>query len=625
MIRTLLLKELRAQRVFIFLAIGLILVDIVDDLTLHSNFSLTQLSGELSGLGMMLLTVSFAIGSGLLIREIDGGTLSFIDGLPTVRLQLFIAKVIVGFVILQTISVVTMGMAMLRHWTDSNSLNHAVHVHLLLAQHVILLVPIMLGLGAGLLLGFLRSMSWLVFAACGMTIAALSEKWPAVSALNTLRLFDARFNGNHYQWPIQSLVVQFAMIVLTMTVAAWLFTRKDSKQSATAIDTKKWITIPITILSVLLVLVAFYYLVSKDSSPDTRSEYQGGAHFEKMPPGNASTIHYTFSYPANQSESVAELLQQADRVFGHVADTLHIEGGGSIDVDLNGSMANTEGTAFPNRIRMNMNKVDELDTLAHETTHVFARRLVGDAGEKQLNGLVAFNEGLARWVECRLSGTKNCNRDDELGVAVISARHVLDAHSLTIIQTMRNDIDENLKYPLGRLFVDSLVKRYGIEAPRNILKTIGREDFPRDLDGFALWEIAFQMTGYDISLVFDDYSRAMKTLELKYQKEIAALPRLHGDLVVRNDNKEEVGVELYTDKDVPKAWRTEVRFKPSVNSSLDEYLTIGVTDDVGWIIKDLLGTGDVCFQPGITNGHISIYEAWTCLPLSSASDWRVRK
>jgi len=70
------------------------------------------------------------------------------------------------------------------------------------------------------------------------------------------------------------------------------------------------------------------------------------AQFTPTAAGHAQTLHYTFSYPARRAEPVQLLLLHADEVFSHVAAQLNIDGGPAIDVDLSGSEANTEGTAF---------------------------------------------------------------------------------------------------------------------------------------------------------------------------------------------------------------------------------------------------------------------------------------
>jgi hypothetical protein len=90
---------------------------------------------------------------------------------------------------------------------------------------------------------------------------------------------------------------------------------------------------------------------------------------------------------------------------------------------------------------------------------------------------------------------------------------------------------------------DTLVRRYGVDAPKTLLLTIGRPDFARGLEGLALWQVAFQLSGFYLNVVFDDYARRVKDWELEFASLIADLPRPRGSLV-RNDELVGVAVRL---------------------------------------------------------------------------------
>jgi hypothetical protein len=339
------------------------------------------------------------------------------------------------------------------------------------------------------------------------------------------------------------------------------------------------------------------------------------ARFTPPAPGHAETRHYTFSYPAQQSESVRLLLLGADEVFGNVATQLDVEGGASIDVDLSGSINNTEGTAYVDRIRMNPAGEARLGVLAHETTHVFANRLAGGENERELRKMEAFNEGLAHWVEQSLFEKAGVSEFDRLQVAIVSQRHMVSARQLTDMDALERDVDRNLVYPLGAALVDALVRRYGRDAPKKLLLTLGNPEFPRDLKGFALWQAAFQLSGFDLTLVLDDYAQTVKGWETEFASLLADLPRPRGSLVRDDDS---VGVAMRLDNALPAGWRTVVRFRPREDSPLRDYATRRVRDNVAWQPLSSIANERVCFQPGVGNRDVVIYEAWICLPLDSA-------
>jgi hypothetical protein len=355
---------------------------------------------------------------------------------------------------------------------------------------------------------------------------------------------------------------------------------------------------------------------SEDGARKVTASSPSTAQFKPAAPGHSQTSHYTFSYPAQRAEPVQLLLLHADEVFSNVAGWLNIDGGPGIDVDLSGSEANTEGTAFFDRIRMFPGGEAPLSVLAHETTHVFAARLAGGKNERELTKMQAFNEGLAHWVEQTLAAKTGVSELDRLQAAIVSHRHIASARQLTDMDALARDVDRNLVYPLGAVVVDALIRRYGADAPKTLLLTLGRPDFPRDLEGYTLWQAAFQLSGFDLTLVFDDYARLLKEWELKSTALIADLPRPRGSLVRSDDF---VGVAVRLDAALPAGWRAVVRFRPRGDSPLRDYATRYTKDDIAWQSISSIANEQVCFQPGVGTKGIVIYEIWSCLPLGSAA------
>jgi hypothetical protein len=313
------------------------------------------------------------------------------------------------------------------------------------------------------------------------------------------------------------------------------------------------------------------------------------------------------------------LLDDADRIYAEVADLLGVEPGARIDVDLSGSATNTAGTAFHERIRMH-NGLEALATLAHETAHVLANRLAGGEQERELAKMRVFNEGLAEWIENRVttgSGLTDLNR---LQAAIVSRRQLIRAEHLTDFEMLEREADLTLQYPLGAALVDSMVTRYGREAPARLLRTLGDPDFPRDLQKAELWFAAFQGSGFDLGLVFADYSRRLKSWELEFAGQINALPRPRGSLV-RDGNM--IGVELRLDTVLPEGWSALMRARPRQDSPLTDYWTSFADEDlVAWIPAYQAIDGQLCFQPGVRSFGAAIFESWVCLSLDSAAEWQ---
>jgi hypothetical protein len=618
-------KELRGQLPFLFLGVGLLVLEIVE--LLRGQWDLQPLSLKFDSFDSFFIfqfLLAFAVGSGLLMREIDDGTLAFLDGLPLTRARAFAVKVFTASMVLLTYPLGYLVLLSGLHLIGRGSLDHDVHVSLLATKFALIVLLTSVGVACGLLLGFLRSLSWMVLALLAIGIKLLSNAWPRFAALNPIDALELSPVGTHIPLALEGLAVQLSIALLFGLSAYLLFsvTGTGRRRQLQLQLSRPFISAIVTGATIAAVLGAFalYMRSGGEYRAQQASESgPGSAQFAPPAPGHAQTLHYTFSYPAQRSEPIQALLLHADEVFGNVATQLDIDGGGPIDVDLSGSNSNTEGTAFFDRIRMFPTGEAPLAVLAHETTHVFASRMAGGKNERELSKMGAFNEGLAHWVEQRLSAQIGLSEFDRMQGAIVSHRHMVSARQLTDIETMARDVDRNLQYPLGAAVVDVLVRRYGADAPKTLLMTIGRPDFPRGLQGFALWQAAFQMSGFDLTLVFDDYARRLKEWELEFAPLMTNLPRPRGSLVL--DDKS-VGVAVRLDSELPPGWRTVVRFRPREDSPLRDYVTPRTHNNTAWQSINRIANEKVCFQPGIGTRNIVIFEGWTCLPLNSAAQVR---
>jgi hypothetical protein len=614
-------KELRDQRAFAFFGVALLIYDLVD--MVLGQFDLFRLGKEvrqLSVFAVFQLLLSFAMGTGLVIREIDDGTLSFLEGLPVTRSRLFFTKLATAVLVLLIYPCSSFILMAAQHLASRQSLDHALHSSLLLIGFGLLAMLTLVGLSCGLLLGFLRNLSWLALAVSAIAVNLLARAWPRLTALNPVELATMRFVGDHWLVPTEYLLVQGAIVVATTLLALWAFTAAGAgRMRSLDLSQRRPLVSALVAVATMVACLSATALYSR-SKPESKRDAvsQTVADFTPAPPGHAQTQHYTFSYPAHNAEQLRPLLEEADATFAAVAAALGVDGGAVIDVDLSGSMTNTEGTAFFDRIKMIPNGRAALNALAHETTHVFALRLAGGKYERELSKMPVFNEGLAQWMERNQSPHQGATRLDRLQAGIVSERHLVNAAALTDLETLGRDVDENLKYPLGAALVEVFVQRYGVAAPKTLLQTLGRPDFPRALQGLPLWQAAFQMSGFDLALVFDDYARRLQACAEEFAPTIAELPRPRASLVRGSDAKW-VGVELRVDKPLPEGWISAVRFRPKVDSPLREYVTRWTSADTVWRSTSTLTNREVCFQPGVGSRGVVIFEAWTCLPLDSAA------
>lgn len=622
--RALFLKEWRQLRPFLILNLAMLMFDIIDKLlqpldTQALGHSLAVLSGELPAVQILF---GFALGSGLLVREIDDGTLNFLDGLPLTRSAIFAAKIKAAMLVLAIYPLGLVLLHVLLHLAARGSLDQALHPGLLLTFFGLCTLVTAVSLALGLLLGFLRSLCWLVLGLCVIAILLLKDSAPSLhAALNPAELATPNFVGAGWQLPWTTVWTQIGATLLFALLAYALFMAAGRTRARSWPWARRYLLAPAMALMLVAGGAGLAVYVGREANQAGAADARrpNALEFTPIASGHATTANFTFSYPALSSARVRPFIAGADRTFTDVAALLRIAGGAPIDVDLSGTIRNHAGTAYYDRIRMTVRATETMDVLAHETTHVFARRLAGGERGWQLDGMTVFNEGLARWVERKLSLEQAFNEDQELAAAIVSQRRLITPRQLTDYQAFSSAVDGELKYPLGAALVDCFVRRYGSEAPKIMLQALARPDFPRDLKGYALWQTAFQLGGFDVDLVFDDYARYLKTLERKYARQIAALPRPRGSLV---QDESGYAVKLRLDQPLPEDAYLLVRFRPGPASESEQYRTSYIVEGERKMLAvmppNMITRGQVCFQPGVAYGGIAVYEPWGCLPVSSA-------
>jgi hypothetical protein len=626
--RALFNKEWRSLRPFLFVVLALILVDTINVfLTPFEARAFAERFASLSTeLSILQIVLGFALGSSLLVREIDDGTLNFLDGLPLTRRAIFVAKIEAAMLVL---IIAPSGLLLLNvamHLATRQSLDYALQPSLLLTFFGLSILVTAVSLTAGMLLGFLRYLCWLVLALCAIGIKLLEDTSPSLAAaLDTTDLLTLRFTGSAWQLPWPTIWTQLGAALL-FGMSAYLLFNSAGRVLAQAGRLKKprrLVVAPLVAIMLVAAIGGIGVLIQREQqqSGPSRGARTDGASFTPIATAHATTSHYTFSYPALSSARVSPLIAGADGIFKDVAALLKIDGGAPIDVDLSGTTKNHAGTAYFDRIRMDVRGAGAQETLAHETTHVFAARLAGGEQVSQLDGMMVFNEGLAEWVEGKFKKQGRVNDDHELAAAFVSARRLVTPRQLTDQDAFASAVDQNLKYPLGAILVERLIARYGPAAPRTLLAGLANKDFPRDLRGYALWQTAFQLSGFDLDLVLDDYARYLRQLEPKYASQIAVLPRPRGSLVEQDDG---YAIALRFDLPMPPGSHPLVRFRPGMSSNSAQYRTshsdLSDTGTYSSEVPDKIAArGEICFQPGIVFNTITIYEPWVCLPKSAAS------
>ena len=633
--RVLIAKEWAGMRPFVWLLVVMLLLDLlelgVSNLQdLHLSHTLFAASGWIDDAVLSLL-LSFAMGSGLLARELEDGTLAFLDGLPVRRRDVFLAKLCVAGGCLLCYALATPILGWMLHTLLGHSLDEPIAASSLawLAPRYVLLVAA--GLALGLLFGFVRYLAWALFAVAAAAVMLLRSAQPRLgSALDPTRLvadgWSTQGLGGDTVWTIAILSLACLAIAYLLFAGAGgagmlrLARLAQSRVFAFALCAAALVAVPVAVYQ------------SQDTDGDAPDEEVPAVAAATAATGKAAatrpgarkfvTAHYTFNLPAGRAIGDVDL-KKADAAFAAAAAALSIEvpqDAGRIDVDLSGSIAHTAGLAAHNRIRLTPD-AGWYDTLVHETVHVMAGWVAGGEHGRGLDKMSLFNEGLAHWAEPAYRRDTDARTRERMAVATLFRRHLLTQDALLDNRTLERQLDWQLQYPLGAALIEVLVKRYGREAPRRVLATLGRPDFPPDLDGYELYRSAFQHAGYDLNLVLNDYALALRGWSEEFAPAIDAMPRPRG-LLVRAPGQ--VGIAVQLDRPLAKGQRLVVQFRPRVDSPLEDVVVVDRLAQLGqrpvaWLPLGQVAGNQVCYQLRV-QGRYGMVEPWSCLPLRAAAD-----
>jgi hypothetical protein len=623
MTRALIRKELRELRPWGILSLvaGLLTIapqffEPIDMLPLAATFA--SLSDADSALFWFM---GFAIATGITTREQMDGTLAFLDGLPVTRTRIFIAKSIVVLLLVLLAPAVRFASAIVLHLLSRGSLDHDLHLPLLLQAFWLQSLMIANAVFVGAALGRLRNATWMVFGAIVTGLLWLEQRYPRAALLDPLRLLDAELTPSGLEVAMETMWAQLAITIVAFAIAWVAFVRigrvrQRMSPRRPVVGTLSRIATVITIGSAIVL-----WFDTRESAEDISVFDSGEPYFAPSAPALTQTRYYRISYPAEESTMALKLAEQSDEIFERVHELLHVPLGEPIEVDASGSAPNTEGTAFFGRIRLRLSN-DMRIVLAHETAHVVAQRLAGSERDWLWEDASVLSEGLATWVHYQFDPQSREREQGLFVLATLQTRRELSIEELAEPKRLMRVRDENLKYPAGEGLIAAVVRLYGAEALPRLLRTFADPRLPSDLSGLELWRATFQLAGMNLGAVVDEFYREVTRYAQQHVDAIAALPRPRVRLV---RHRGRIGVQALVDGELGEAGPlVQLRFKPQPDSGIDalesEHVLLG---QPLWRDPEDIVAGRICVQAGLTGfGRLSLFEPWACLPVRDAAPWQ---
>lgn len=624
------------MRPFVWLLVVMLVLDVLELgasnlYDLHRTYNLATASNWTEDAVLSLL-LAFAMGSGLLAREAEDGTLAFLDGLPLRRRDVFLSKLAVAGACLSGYAMATPAIGWMLHATLRFSVDEPVAASALVWVGMRYALLMLCGLALGLLFGFVRYLAWALFALAAAGVFLLRRSAPRLgSALDPAQLladgWATRGLGGDTVWAIAALTV----LCLLLAYALFAVAGGAGMQRLGSLARRRSVMVVVCVAGLAAVSFAIYQAQDKEAGVPGHAVTRTAGNSTSMrtsvratvsPARKLVTAHYTFNVPPGRVVDDAEL-RAADAAFATAAEAMAIDvpDAARIDVDLSGSINHTAGMAAHERIRINL-EPGWHDALVHETVHVLAGWVAGAEHTRGLDNMSLFNEGLAHWAEPSYRHSAALRGREQLVVATLFRRHLLSQDALLDNRTLERELDWGLQYPLGAALIEVLVQRYGRHAPHRILATLARPEFPPDLSGYELYRSAFQHAGFDLNLVLNDYALQLQRWSEADAALIDAMPRPRG-LLVRASGK--VGIAVQLDRPLAKGEYIVAQFRPRADSRLDEVVAVDRLERLGarqvaWLPRAQVAGNQVCYQLRVQKGDYGMAEPWSCLPLRVAAE-----
>jgi hypothetical protein len=555
--------------------------------------------------------VAFALGTGLLVRDLEDGTLAFLDGLPTTRHRIFVVKVLVAALLLSLLPLSLGAATLAKAALSRTSLRPTLPLAAVATGVALHLVQVWAFLSIGVLLSFLRRFTWIGMGIAYWSYELLSARAPALALFNPFFLTRPVYRGDRWLVSGRELAANLALIALALSIAGFLFARAGDRLFGAgrgAVRTRRF-------ASGLLVALTVGLGASVAARVLSPTEDEGQVHYSGFGTARARTARYVVSYPMNLGARTALLLSEADATHDRVRAFLGLPESASttIAVDASGSHQGTAGTAGGTKIRLDLSTLDEpaalAATLGHETVHVYVDRLsarrAGRAGR-------FFHEGLATHVEYALFRAPEELRKLRAIAGALHARQLARFEDLLDDQRLREQQDADVVYPLGEAFFEALIAVEGGGAPAAVLRALGREEARQDLRGLELLRDGFQAAGFDLDTVVGAYYRLLEEAR-RYRTPMTTLPRLFGSVSTPEGR---VRVELPSLM-MPEGLVLACRFRLRKDSPVEDYTVLAMPDMQACDVSRRSVGASLEYQLGVEErgSNRALWEPWVEAPL----------
>lgn len=570
-------KELRGLAPFLFLSFLLMAGDLLyrpfterlDELRWETVASYLR-PGEGVTFAWILIILAVCLAYSAFPREHEDRTIHLLYALPVRRPSIFAAKVLAGMTILAiAVAMLLASDAAQSLWNTQSFEGGHWRADLALTHVALQLTLCAIAYAHGLLASVLRLFGLLPYVLVLVVASILKDVFPGAAWISPAELLVTRYDGGALviAWGPWLAHVAIALVVLGAAYGAWM---GPADRIGKGLDRAKASALGkvgfgcaggLTFIGLIVLLVVVSEVDVGDDDPiEPEARTRETPSFETR---SRTTDHYRFTYPVSHEARALALVAHADAIHRAVQGELGADPGPVLLADLTEVSSEHLGIASWTHLRVGV--VGETDaerlrhTFAHETVHAFQHRLTDLRQGSAARATGAFAEGSAEHVAQRVAPLPDALRQARVVAAASWSRHDLRSDLLLDARALRRRYDTTLTYSLGERWTEALVRSCGDGAVGDVLRAMGREGAPDDLEPRAFWRDTLRAAGCDLESVDDTFASLMDDEADALAASIARLPRLGGGVSGRDGAA--VRIVALLDRDVDASLRFFVRIR----------------------------------------------------------------
>jgi hypothetical protein len=257
------------------------------------------------------------------------------------------------------------------------------------------------------------------------------------------------------------------------------------------------------------------------------------------------TEHFEIIFRESKRDRIVSLQESLDAVHEQVQRYFQFPPPvpGRIVVDTGSRvLSHTAGITNWTKIRVPLNDdIDDpqfLQTLRHETAHVYIEQLSDGQTASYFNTLRLFHEGVATAVELYPVEDNLLDKERrkmERWAVGTDSRGGIPFALLCDDETLKNSRHEYVVYPLGYIVALALVEIGGQDLPRKMMETLRTARLPIGARPIEIWQSLLQRNGCSIETLVATYESMLDELRERETDFLASIPQLHGNITVEQD------------------------------------------------------------------------------------------